>query len=223
MVIDLDKCVACQACSVACKEENDVPHGSPEEDRRRTAPFWQKVIAVDNGKYPSQSTALLPMPCMHCDNAPCTVVCPAKATYRRDDGIVMQNYGKCIGCKYCMIACPYGVRNFNYREPEEEPYFRPDPPPDPVSVGPWPYPHRIEGVVEKCTYCFQRIDRALREGLKVGTDVVPACAEACPAEAIFFGDLDDTSSRVSQLLAVREWFRLREEMGTSPKTYYLPR
>ncbi len=223
MVIDLDKCVGCQACSIACKVENNVPHGSPEENRRRTAPFWHKVIAASSGRYPTQSIDLLPMPCMHCENAPCATVCPTKATYRREDGIVMQDYRRCIGCKYCMIACPYGVRSFNYREPVEEAYSRPDSPPDRASVGPWPFPRRVEGVVEKCTYCFHRIDRALREGKTVGIDVSPACAEACPARAIFFGDLDDTTSQVSQLIASREWFRLREELSTRPKTYYLPR
>jgi molybdopterin-containing oxidoreductase family iron-sulfur binding subunit len=223
MVIDLSKCVGCQACSVACKMENDVPHGSPEENRRRTSSFWHKVLAASSGRYPAQSIDLLPMPCMHCDNAPCTTVCPTKATYRREDGIIMQDFRKCIGCKYCMIACPYGVRNYNYKEPEEQEYFRPDPPPDRASVGPWPFPSRVEGVVEKCTFCFHRIDRALRENMIVGVDVVPACAEACPAHAISFGDLDDPGSQVSQLIASREWFRLREGLETRPKTYYLPR
>jgi molybdopterin-containing oxidoreductase family iron-sulfur binding subunit len=223
MVIDLDKCTGCQSCSVACKAENNVPSGSPEEYVRRTTPFWQKVIAVSHGEYPTLRIDLIPMPCMHCDDAPCVTVCPAKATYRREDGIVIQNYRRCIGCKYCIIACPYGVRSFNYKEPEEEEYNRPDLPPDRADRGIWPFPHRVHGVVEKCTFCFHRIDQAVKEGKKVGTEVVPACAEACPARAISFGDLDDPESNVSRLLASREWFRLREEMGTSPKVYYLPR
>jgi Fe-S-cluster-containing dehydrogenase component len=135
----------------------------------------------------------------------------------------MQDFRKCIGCKYCMIACPYGVRNYNYKDPVEEEYYRPDAPPDRPSVGPWPFPTRVEGVVEKCTFCFHRIDRAIREGKAIGTDVVPACAEACPAHAIAFGDLNDPSSDVSRLIASREWFRLRPELETHPKTYYLPR
>jgi Fe-S-cluster-containing dehydrogenase component len=222
LVIDLDKCTGCQSCSVACKAENNVPFSSPEEYVRRTAPFWQKVIAVSHGEYPTLRIDLIPMPCMHCDDAPCVTVCPAKATYHREDGIVIQNYRRCIGCKYCIIACPYGVRSFNYKEPEEEEYNRPDLPPDRADRGIWPFPHRVHGVVEKCTFCFQRIDRALKEGRKVGTEVVPACAEACPARAISFGDLDDPESNVSRLLASREWLRLREEMGTNPKVFYLP-
>ncbi len=158
-----------------------------------------------------------------CDNPPCVQVCPAQATYRRDDGIVVQNFRRCIGCKYCIIACPYGVRSFNYKDPSEQGYDRPDLPPDRADKGVWPYPHRVHGVVEKCTFCFHRIDQATREGKKVGEDIVPACAEACPARAIDFGDLDDPESKVSQLLATRQSFRLRESMDTQPKVFYLPR
>ncbi|MFC1963896.1 sulfate reduction electron transfer complex DsrMKJOP subunit DsrO [Chloroflexota bacterium] len=221
MVIDLDKCTACQSCSVACKTENNVPSSTPEEYRRRTAPFWHKVIAVSHGEYPAVSVDLIPMLCMHCDDAPCVTVCPAKATYHREDGIVVQNFRRCIGCKYCLIACPYGVRNFNYKEPEEKEYHRPDLPPDLESRGIWPFPHRIHGVVEKCTFCFHRIDQGLKDGKKIGEEVVPACAEACPAHAIAFGDLDDPYSEVSRLLASRQSVRLQEAMGTSPKVYYL--
>jgi len=223
MVIDLDKCTGCQSCSVACKAENNVPYGSPQEHQRRLTPFWHKVIAVSSGEYPALSIDLIPMPCMHCDDAPCVTVCPAKATYRREDGVVIQNFRRCIGCKYCIVACPYGVRSFNYKEPEEKEYHRPDLPPERADRGVWPFPHRVHGVVEKCTFCFHRIDQAVREGKKVGTEVLPACAEACPAKAISFGDLDDPDSNVSQLLASRQWMRLREEMGTSPKVFYLPR
>jgi Fe-S-cluster-containing dehydrogenase component len=223
MVIDLDKCTGCQACSIACKTENNVPHGSPEEHIKRTAPFWHKVIAVSRGEYPTLRIDLIPMPCMHCDDPPCVTVCPAKATYHREDGIVIQNFRRCIGCKYCIVACPYGVRSFNYKEPEKKEYDRPDLPPDRADRGVWPFPHRVHGVVEKCTFCFHRIDQAIREGKKVGVEVVPACAEACPAHAISFGDLDDANSNVSRLLASRQWFRLREDMDTRPKVFYLPK
>jgi len=223
MVIDLDKCTGCQSCSVACKAENNVPHGSPEEHIKRTAPFWHKVIAVSNGEYPTISIDLIPVLCMHCDDAPCVTVCPAKATYRREDGIVVQDFRRCIGCRYCIVACPYGVRSFNFKDQVEEEYHRPDLPPDRKVRGMWPFPHRVRGVVEKCTFCFHRIDEALREGKKVGVDVVPACVEACPSRARTFGDLDDPDSEVSRLLASRTSFRLREEMNTHPKVYYLPR
>jgi len=145
MVIDLDKCTGCQACSVACKEENNVPFGSPKEKRQRTDIYWHKVIAVSNGEYPSASTEMIPMPCMHCDNPPCVQVCPAKATYVREDGIVIQNYRRCIGCKYCIAACPYGVRNFNYKEQPDEEYHRPDLPPE--------HPLQVPGLSYKNTWC----------------------------------------------------------------------
>lgn len=222
MVIDLDKCVGCQACTIACKEENNVPHGLPQEQKQRREIYWNRVLAVsEEGQYPAARVQIISMPCMHCDNPPCVTVCPAKATYRRDDGIVMQNFRRCIGCKYCIAACPYGVRNFNYKEQKEEEYQRPDLPPDRDSRGPWPFPNRTHGVVEKCTFCFHRIDQGIREGKKIGIDVVPACVEACPTKARAFGDLDDPDSQVSQLLASRGAFRLREEMGTRPKVFYL--
>jgi Fe-S-cluster-containing dehydrogenase component len=223
MVIDLDKCTGCQACVVACKEENNVPHGSPEEQRRRREIYWHKVIAVTRGKYPLVHTELIPVPCMHCDDPACVTVCPANATYRREDGIVIQDFRRCIGCKYCMVACPYGVRSYNYQEQEQKPYYRHDLPPDPREWGPWPFPTRTHGVVEKCTFCFHRIDQGLREGKKIGIEVVPACVEACPAKAMLFGDLDDPQSEVSRSLSSRGFFRLREEMGTKPKVFYLPR
>ena len=234
MVIDLDKCVGCQACSLACKAENNVPHGSPYEQDRRQDIYWHKVIAATEGEYPAVNTQIIPMPCMHCEHPPCVNVCPAKATVKRGDGIVMQNFRRCIGCRYCMVACPYGARNFNFKTQESEEYQRPDLPPDldlgyGSHIGPWPYPHRTRGVVEKCTYCFHRIDQALENGWEIGSKidgedgVLPACVEACPTEARYFGDLDDPESMVSKLLASRTSVKLREEMATDPKTRYLPR
>jgi len=234
MVIDLDKCVGCQACSLACKAENNVPHGSPYEQDRRQDIYWHKVIAATEGEYPAVNTQIIPMPCMHCEHPPCVNVCPAKATVKRGDGIVMQNFRRCIGCRYCMVACPYGARSFNFKTQESEEYQRPDLPPDldlgyGSHIGPWPYPHRTRGVVEKCTYCFHRIDQALENGWEIGSKidgedgVLPACVEACPTEARYFGDLDNPDSMVSKLLASRTYIKLREEMATDPKTRYLPR
>jgi molybdopterin-containing oxidoreductase family iron-sulfur binding subunit len=223
MVIDLDKCVGCQACVVACKEENNVPHGSPEEQRSRREIYWHKMIAATKGKYPHVRTEIIPMPCMQCDHPPCVTVCPAKATFQRDDGIVVQYYRRCIGCKYCMVACPYGARSFNYKEQEIKPYHHHDEPPDRESWAPWPFPTRTQGVVEKCTFCFHRIDQGLKEGKRIGVEVVPACVEACPSHARVFGDLDDPQSVVVQLLSSRASFRLREELATRPKVIYLSR
>jgi len=189
---------------------------------RRTDLYWNKVIAVSHGQYPSANIEMIPMPCMHCDNPPCVTVCPALATYQREDGIVMQNFRRCIGCRYCIVACPYGARSFNFKDQEEKEYHRPDPPPDRAIRGPWPFPQRIRGVVEKCTFCFHRIDQGIKEGKRIGYEVVPACVEACPARARIFGDLDDPKSQVAQVLAARGWLRLREEMGTDPKVFYLP-
>ena len=238
MVIDLDKCVGCQACSLACKAENNVPHGTPYEHNRHHDMYWHKVIAANEGEYPAVNTQIIPMPCMHCSSPPCVNVCPSKATFKRGDGIVIQNFRRCLGCRYCIVACPYGARNFNFKDQQDEEYQRPDLPPDLAAevgglkygaeIGPWPYPHRTRGVVEKCTYCFHRIDEALLRiengaDIKIGVDVVPACVEACPTEARFFGDLDDPESTVSKLLASRTYIKLREDMLTNPKTIYLPR
>ncbi len=221
MVIDLDKCVGCQACSIACKEENDVPNGSPAEQQRRREVYWHRVIAVNNGEYPTARVDFLPMPCMHCEDAPCVTVCPARATYQRADGIVVQDFRRCIGCRYCIVACPYGVRSFNFKDQVAEEYHRPEVAPDRATMGMWPFPQRVRGVVEKCIFCFHRIDRALKEGKTVGVDVVPACVEECPTRARTFGDLADPDSEVSRLLAARGNFRLREELSTHPKVHYL--
>jgi molybdopterin-containing oxidoreductase family iron-sulfur binding subunit len=221
MIIDLDKCVGCQACSIACKEENDVPHGSPAEQKRRREVYWHRVVAVNNGEYPTARVDFLPMPCMHCEDAPCVTVCPARATYQREDGIVVQDFRRCIGCRYCIVACPYGVRNFNFKDQAVEEYHRPEVAPDRATMGMWPFPQRVRGVVEKCIFCFHRIDRALKEGKTVGSEVVPACVEECPTRARSFGDLDDPNSEVARLLATRGSFRLREELSTQPKVHYL--
>ncbi len=223
MVIDLGKCAGCQACTLACWQENNIPHGSPQEQMERREAYWNRVVAVSRGKYPNPRIEFLPMPCMHCENAPCVTVCPVRATYHREDGIVVQNFRRCIGCRYCMVACPYNARSFNFRTPEAKAYHRPDPPPNRESRDLWPFPQRIRGVVEKCTFCFHRIDRGKKANKEIGREVVPACVEACPTQARTFGDLSDPGSLINRLLASRTAFRLREEMGTRPKVFYLPR
>jgi len=215
MVIDLDKCTACQACTVACKVENNVPHSSPLGALQGRAMFWQQVLRVVEGEGHHVRASFLPRPCMHCENPPCVQVCPVGATYKRGDGIVAQDYDRCIGCRYCMTACPYGVRVFNWFRAEfpetMEQYLSPS-----VRVRP-------VGVVEKCTFCVHRIDDALAEGKKIGTSVgvVPACAQTCTGGAIYFGDLEDEHSLVHQLMTSPRSFRLLEDLGTRPQVIYL--
>ncbi len=204
MVIDLAKCTGCGYCTKACQAHNDVP---PDIE-------WNKVIQTGtrNGE-----PTYLPRPCMHCENAPCVDVCPVGASYHREDGLVMTDYGKCIGCRYCEVACPYFARAFNWEKFEGS---------NPA-VPKWGEPdveRRPRGVVEKCTFCYQHIDRGLARGLMPGVDeeATPACVNACPVGARYFGDLNDPDSTVSRLLDTEPSFRLREDLGTEPRVYYLP-
>ena len=204
MVIDQAKCTGCGYCTLACRAHNDVP---PEM-------YWNRVIEA--GTVGTQ-TVYIPRPCMQCKHAPCVEVCPVKASYYRSDGIVMMDYDRCIGCRYCEVACPYNARAFNWEEFDE---------PNPA-VPTWGQPEikrRPRGVVEKCSFCYQRIDRGQAQGLKPGIDeeATPACVVACPVKARTFGDMNDPESEVSQLLKSYTYFRLREDLGTEPRVYYLP-
>jgi len=200
MVIDLDRCVACQACTAACRAENNVAFAGPESSELGRAIFWHEVLSEVEGEYPNVRGTFIPRPCMHCDNPPCVRVCPVGATYQNEEGLVLQRYERCIGCRYCMVACPYAVRYFNWHTPEwpegMDRYCNPD------------IPVRPKGIVEKCTFCSHRLP-------------VPACNQACPGNARFFGDLDDPDSVVSQLARGPRAFRLLEDLGTEPKVYYL--
>ncbi|MEW6403013.1 MAG: sulfate reduction electron transfer complex DsrMKJOP subunit DsrO [Chloroflexota bacterium] len=204
MVIDQNKCTGCGYCTLACQAHNDAP---PEIQ-------WNRVIKT--GKL-GERDIYLSRPCMHCGHAPCVSVCPVKASYQRSDGIVMMNYDRCIGCRYCEVACPYGARAFNWEE------FTGENPAVPEWGKP-EVPRRPRGVVEKCSFCYHRIDRGLAQGLKPGVDpfASPACVVACPVRARTFGDLNDPESDVNLLLATRTYLRLREDMGTDPHVYFLP-
>lgn len=212
MVIDLDKCVGCQACVISCKAENSVASSTPEEYAKKRLTRWNRVITVyKEGEYPNVNASIMPIICNHCEHPPCVSVCPVDATYKREDGLVLQRYKRCIGCKYCMIACPYGQRFFNFTQQPGLEYHNPD------------VPGREAGIVEKCTFCVHRMDKANEEGRKIGSPdgVVPACTEACPVGTRTFGDLDDPESAVSKLLAGRRNYQLRADLGTGPQVYYL--
>jgi Fe-S-cluster-containing dehydrogenase component len=217
MVIDLDKCTACEACVVACKVENNIASPLAGEAAKGRTISWMKTISWKSEGVEEKET-FMPLPCQHCDEPPCIKVCPVDATNISEEGIVRQVYARCIGCRYCTNACPYSVRQFNFRAPhwpeEAKEYLNSD-----VSVRP-------VGVVEKCTFCHHRLQRAKEEaraeGREVGSqDYVPACVEICPAQAMFFGDLDDSTSEVAELARSTRASRLLEELGTEPKVIYL--
>lgn len=204
MVIDQNLCTGCSYCTLACQAHNDVPADI----------HWNRVIKTG---VVGKQEVFLSRPCMHCDHAPCVSVCPVKASYKRADGIVMMDYDRCIGCRYCEVACPYGARAFNWEEFTEKNTAVPE-------WGQPEVPRRPRGVVEKCSFCYHRIDRGLALGWKPGVapEATPACVVVCPVGARVFGDLSDPASEVSHLLATQPYFRLREDMGTNPRVYYLP-
>jgi Fe-S-cluster-containing dehydrogenase component len=203
MVIDMAKCTGCGECSLACQARNDVAPGLQ----------WNRVLEVGEAR---GETIYTTVPCMHCQHAPCVDICPVSATYYRSDGIVMMDYDRCIGCRYCQMACPYGVRVFNWETFEGEN-------PAAAEYGQAEVPRRPRGVVEKCSFCYQRIDRGLANGLTPGVDpaATPACVMACPFGARAFGNLNDPYSPVSRLLASYPSERLRDILGTEPRVYYL--
>lgn len=222
MVIDLDRCTACQACVVACKVENNVPPAGQEESDRGRSISWMRLARLDLAGHEDNGPQLqlIPLPCMHCENPPCVKVCPATATTIDPEGIVAQVYPRCIGCRYCTTACPYTVRYFNWKKldwpaPMEQ-ALNPD-----VSLRP-------RGVVEKCTFCHHRLQRVRDQARAEGRELedgeyLPACVETCPAGAMSFGDMDDPHSEVAQLAESPRAFHLMEELGTRPKVTYLAR
>ncbi len=218
MVIDLDRCTGCGNCMAACHQENNLAAAGAEETGRGRAFHWLRLLPEVSEGPDGTRLRYLPQPCFQCDDPPCVRVCPVHATYLSEEGIVGQVYSRCIGCRYCMAACPYGAKVFNWYEPRWEGDSRKRANPD-VSLRP-------KGVVEKCTFCHHRIIRAREESrardreLQDG-DVVPACAESCPARAIVFGDLDDPESRVSRASRSPRAFRLHDDLGTQPKVFYL--
>lgn len=198
MLVDTERCIGCWSCAVVCKSENDVALGM----------WWNRILTEGSGldtpsvdDHGRLGMAWLPLACQHCDDAPCEKVCPTAATYTNAEGIVLVDADKCIGCRYCMAACPYGVRVFNWGEPEKAP-----------GVGEGMVQARPVGTVEKCSLCVHRIE----EGQQ------PSCVVSCPAQARIFGDLDDPDSHINRVLADRGGSKLLKEKGTNPKVRYLP-
>lgn len=218
MVIDLDRCTGCQACVVACHAENNVPVVGEAEAAYGRSMHWIRIERYWEGEYPRIKARFMPVLCQQCTEAPCESVCPVFATYHSEEGLNAQIYNRCIGTRYCGSACPYKVRVFNWFDPEF---------PEPLAEQLNPYVTvRSRGIIEKCTFCVQRIrrskevahaeDRPVADG-----EIQPACVQTCPPEALVFGDLNDPDSRVSQLARSRRSFRLLDQLGTAPVVIYL--
>ncbi len=219
MAIDMDICTGCNACVAACAMENNIPFVGEEDAGYGRAMHWIRVERLWEGEYPEVKTDFQPVMCQQCGSAPCEPVCPVFASvHSQAEKLNVQVYNRCIGTRYCANNCPYVARTFNSRD-----YDRPEPlnnqlNPD-VTV-------RRRGVMEKCTFCIQRIhkgqDQAKSEGRDVyDGEVQPACAQACPADAIVFGRVDDPESRVSKLARQGRGYKLLEDLNTLPSVTYL--
>ncbi|MFQ5899733.1 MAG: sulfate reduction electron transfer complex DsrMKJOP subunit DsrO [Candidatus Methylomirabilia bacterium] len=195
MVIDLKRCVGCHGCAVACKAEHFTGPGV----------MWARVLKTESGSYPAVRRLSLPLLCMQCRDPACLPVCPTGATLQRDDGIVVIDRELCIGCRYCMQACPYEARYFNDGPGS---YFLGVPTPYEQAGG----DQHPSGVVEKCDFCIDRVEQGLE----------PACVANCMTKARIFGDLDDPESQISRLIRGKAGFQLNPEFGTEPCVYYLP-
>lgn len=221
IVVDLDRCTGCQACVTACSMENNVPPVGEEDSGYGRGMHWIRIERFWEGEYPDLKVKFRPVFCQQCGDAPCEPVCPTFATnHSAAEEINLQVYNRCIGTRYCGNSCPYKVRTFNwfdYTEDIPEPLnyqFNPD-----VTV-------RRRGVMEKCTFCIQRIKRGQLKAAAQGKtiedgDIQPACAQVCPTEAIVFGNLAEDDSRVSRLAERKRASKLLEEVGTDPKVIYL--
>jgi len=218
MTIDLDRCTGCEACVVACHAENNLPLSNPEQAAEGRTAHWIRIDRYYEGEFPDIKVKYMPVLCQQCDDAPCEPVCPVYATYHNPEGLNVQVYNRCVGTFYCANNCPYTVRYFNWFEPQ------------------WPQPLHLQhnpdvavrtaGVMEKCTFCIQRIKRTKEDAAQEGRrpadgEVQPACVHSCPAEAMVFGDLNDPESKVSRLARSGRATRLLEELGTKPKVVYL--
>ena len=198
MVLDLKRCIGCNACTVACKAENTTPGGV----------LFTKTVSEEIGTYPNVTRAYIPLICNHCEDAPCERVCPTKATYSTDEGIVMVDEKKCIGCGACHTACPYKNRFKLHKETFEEGLHKSGVLTPFEKQG---YPRYVIGTAVKCTFCHERV----AEGLD------PACVITCPSKARIFGDLDDPNSEVRRLIQARKGYQPLAQHNTKPKVFYV--
>ena len=260
MVVDLDRCTGCQACVVACQAENNLPINTKEYFQQRRAYEWIRIERYWEGEFPNVKARFIPIMCQHCENAPCEPVCPVFATYHNDEGLNVQVYNRCVGTRYCANNCPYQVRFYNWWEPKWPERLRNQLNPD-VTI-------RSRGIMERCSFCVQRIRRGEitveRRGVEPLTgeripageerylnyqrmkdgNFLPACAQACPTNALKFGEQSDPTGPVYEYFEKANeqydkvhhneypnsdpaWesktrvYRLLEEMGTKPNVIYL--
>jgi len=219
MSIDLDRCSGCSACVTACQAENNTPIVGKDELQNGREMHWIRIERYWEGEYPNAKLKFIPMLCQHCDAAPCETVCPVSATYHNQDGLNTQIYNRCIGTRSCAVYCPYEVRYFNYYDHHWDTPLEQQLNPD-VTV-------REKGVMEKCTFCVQRIRQAKdhakddgRRRIKDG-EVQPACVQSCPTEALVFGDRKDADSKVSKSISDPRAYHVLEELNTLPSVVYL--
>jgi Fe-S-cluster-containing dehydrogenase component len=210
MVVDLSKCVRCYACIAACRVEHFLPMGIT----------WPRLVALETD-HGSPEVSTYSVRCNQCQNAPCVEACPTGASRQREDGIIVVDQGKCVGCRYCVVACPYQNRTFLSKD-KDRGFFPGRIQTDFEKAGKELYAHQL-GTTEKCNFCAERIDTGMAKGLKPGVDreATPACVNTCPARALTFGDLDDPDSEVSRLIRERKGFQLHPEYETEPSVFFI--